>query len=70
MKHFTNKECIVCNDIHYKQIGKEEFCIIAKCEGCGSEYTISDETNQIKIRKRMEKKIKSGELDARFPDPK
>lgn len=60
---FKHNECKVCKCPTYKLLSEEEHTKIIKCKGCGSEYQLVTSSNQLKLRKKIEDKIKSGELN-------
>lgn len=55
--------CQVCNCSSFKVLSKEKFSQIIKCEECGSEYIRVTATDQIELRKRVEKEIKENSLE-------
>jgi len=62
-KYIKSKPCQVCKCVNYKLLTEEKFSTTMKCEGCGSEYMKISDSDQLKVKKLMEKRMETGELE-------
>jgi len=58
--------CSVCGTSSFSTVSREKYCVVVKCEGCGKQYTRVTGTNRQDLNKKVEKEIKSGEMEDRF----